>query len=551
MSNYVQKTGLVVITSTYLFAAGFAQASAPMCEDIFAKAAPTVQVAERPATIPKSFPRQILSSLYNRYFKPDTRDLTEKPFNYLSDVDYIREKRLNDKLGVVRSIFSKKYDTRIYFTATGTPDAQGNIPVVDPQSKALYIYFHGSGTAKASGVNFSYKMNKMATMGYSVIGMDMPFHADGSRSSKMFKADNFFASLHDMINEYRVKGMPVFMVGHSFGPDIAAEYVQRYPFDIDGVDMISPGGFNEVLEEWYEQKTAKMSAAWGDTVENDDGASWAGIISSQFKWRQPRSASNPDPTVINPNLRIRITSGEWEEYVPGELDERGLPTKTPRDYDVCGYLLTLFANAKCTIEPKVGHYIFEHKDANGHDVILRELLALDNHTPDDEKQLKEDVRARGQSETLDVLMRYSREKFFKAFVDHNAGGADGIRKMFLDNDVKTARKLTVDYNRWVSNQREFAMTENIINTKNWAPAFYRQNQQEIDALDPKKSRAPENLVIKYYDMLEKLSPALRDRMSTATDDVYKVPEKQGPPAHVLDKIKNQKQDAPAPEQKAS
>ena len=543
MSNFIQRTSLAMMAATFMLTtSSVSYASAPMCQELFVKApAAHIQVALRPAEVPKSFPLRILEKIKNWYFKPDPRNLTERPFDYLNDFDYIREKRLSDKFGIVKSVFSKKYDTRIYYTATAAPGPNGEPTVVDPNAKALYIYFHGSGTAKASGGNFSYKMNKMAAMGYSVIGMDMPFHGDGSRSNKMANADKFFASLRDMVNEYRVKGMPVYMVGHSFGPDIAAEFMQRYPFDINGADLISPGGFNEVLEEWYENKTSKMAAAWGDTINNDDGAAWAGKISSQFKWRQPRSAKNPDPTLVNPNLRIRIMSGEWEEYVPGELDDQGLPTKTPRDYDVCKYLLTLFANAKCRIEPGVGHYIFEHKDENGHDVILRELLALDDHTPNDEKQLKDEVKARSQGEATELAVRYAREIFFKTFVDHSYGGAQAVRQIYVGNDVKQARKIINDYNRWVSNQREAALAENIINTKDWNPGFYAQNQKEIAAIDPKKPRASDPLMIKYYELLEQMSPQERALRSQATTAVFTIPERPAPPANIQELRNNQKQ----------
>ncbi len=40
--------------------------------------------------------------------------------------------------------------------------------MVDPEAKAVVIYIHGSGTEKASGINFAGKCNTLARLGYAV-----------------------------------------------------------------------------------------------------------------------------------------------------------------------------------------------------------------------------------------------------------------------------------------------------------------------------------------------------------------------------------------------
>jgi hypothetical protein len=51
----------------------------------------------------------------------------------------------------------------------------------------------------------------------------------------------------------------------------------------------------------------------------------------------------------------------------------------------------MFQNATITVEPGIGHYLFEHLDRNGHNVVLRELLAVDGETPANSKKLIDDV----------------------------------------------------------------------------------------------------------------------------------------------------------------
>jgi hypothetical protein len=114
-------------------------------------------------------------------------------------------------------------------------------------------------------------------------------------------------------------------------------------------------------------------------------------------------------------------------------------------------------------------------------------------------------------------------------MDSTQNGAAGVRQIVQEGDVKAARKITTDFNRWVTSQREGAVVENIINTKNWAPTFYAGNKQEIDALDLKKPHPSDSLINKYVDYLETLSPEERDQRARADNTVYAIPERQAPP----------------------
>jgi len=496
---------------------------------------------------PKPLMVRLVHNIWRWYFKKDPRDLanmnTEQDYNFLSDYDYLAEKRQSDRLGVVKSVFSEDLDTRIYYTATAKPDANGKIPVTDPEAHAVYFYFHGSGTNKASGANFSYKMNKLAQMGYSVLSMDLPFHADGSRDRRQMQPEFFYNNLKRMIEHYRIQGKPVYLLGHSFGPEIAAEFVTRHP-EVPDVHVlgISPASFNDELVDWFMNKTAHMTALWGDMVTNDDGAAWAGVLSSYHRWKLPKGPTNPDPTLIRPDLRLRFLTGEYEEYAPGRLDQRGLPTKERRDYDICGAIAKLFASVICTMEPGVGHYIFEHKDRDGYDVILREALALDGKNMADEKQMRQDFYTRNQVEDwMELARRFERENAMRAFLTTVYKGKETVQDIFTTRDSLRARRILQDFNRWVVSQREQALAQNLKATQAWAPDFYAANQKEIDAVDLRKPRPSDSLMNKYFGLLDSLSPEDRNRLAVVSANVYTIPEKKEIPEHVLERQRQQQQ----------
>lgn len=478
---------------------------------------------------PKPIFVRLFENVYRWYFKPDNRLIRKEAFNYLDDRHYIKMKRTLDRMGIVRSEFNREFDTRVFFTATGVPDANGKIPYVDPNAKALFIYFHGSGTSKASGANFAGKMNRLAQMGFSAVSFDLPFHADGSRNVKMAQADVFYSRVKRFVDQYRAQGVPVYLAGHSFGPDIVAEFATRYPFAVDGVLMISPGGYNKDLEQWFMNRTAWMTALWGDMVTNDDGAAWAGLISASHKWRQPKNAANPDPTLVNPRLKINVVSGQYEEYIPGPLDERGLPLKVDRHYDVPGSIKQLLHGAKVTIEPGVGHYIFEHKDKDGLDVVLREHLAIAGYDLRNEKDLKATSVYNLLPDHQEIARRYSRDEFFKAFVDRNHGGWETVKAVLENQNLALARKLQNDFGKHVSVQRERGLASNIKSTAEWAPAFYTNNKTEIDALDLKKPRPSDALVNKYFNLLEMLNLQSEKDYGLVSDEIFNIPERPARP----------------------
>jgi pimeloyl-ACP methyl ester carboxylesterase len=279
-----------------------------------------------------------------------------------------------EKMGQVRALFDKKLDTRIYYTATGLPDASLRIPIIDPDAKAVVVFFHGSGTAQSGGINFVHNMNKLATLGFSAMSFDMPFHADGPVSESFYDSTHFIRWVRQVVNIARASGKPVYLVGHSFGPDVIAEYLYHYPHDVQGAALLSPAGFNQTLKDWYDSHTSKMRFG-GEVAESTLGGEWADRVTRGFIWSK-HLPNVVDPTVANPNLRIEVLSGDREEYVPSPT---GGKNKTPtgrNTYDLKAALQPLLKNANITLEPGIGHYIFDHNDRNGQNVVMRTIYSV-------------------------------------------------------------------------------------------------------------------------------------------------------------------------------
>lgn len=435
------------------------------------------------------------------------RVVKERAGNFLNDKDLIDEiKHRDEKLGVVNSKFIKELDTRLYFSATGKVDQNGEIPLVDKDAKALVIYFHGSGTSKASGANFAGKMNALAKLGYASVSFDLPFHAEGSRNPALRNTKEFAEYVDKIVRSVRNEGQPVILVGHSFGPDIMGEYVTRYPFGADAVVMLSPGGFDDVTSKWFADKTVHMTKAFGDFEANNDGGQWAGQVTSARTWSNPKAKGRIDPTVANPKLKIYVISGSREEYIPGELDSEGLPTSKPRSYDVEKAFKSFFKNVDVIIEPNVGHYIFAHEDAQGMDVVLRSILRANGESLLDEKAIKKKYSETIQRSAVELfVLKYSRDLFFRDWVDAQAKAEkinpkEFIKAIVKNDDSKAALKLSKIYDELMKFRMD-ELVKHIKNTETWAPDFYQANAKEIELLGTKGYDGT-RIQSKYFAYLE-------------------------------------------------
>lgn len=468
-----------------------------------------------------------------RFYKDQTwkeRIVTERDPHYLNDLDYLEEWKLtNGLLGVMDTKYIKEFDTRFYFTATAKPRPDGTIPMVDPEAKALVIYFHGSGTEKASGASWAGKANALAKLGYSSLSFDLPFHKDGSRNPLLARGKDFADWVNSIVEKHRVPGQKVILIGHSFGPDAISEVIQHHPHITDTPLLISPANLDKVSRKWYNEKTSKMD--FGDTRPNVMGGNWAGQLGNSNIWNKPKMPGWQDPTIANPNMRLRVVSGELEEYFPGSLGPDGKPDKTPRNYDVEAVYRKLYrGNVSVKVEKGVGHYIFAHQDEHGHDVIMREVLAANGESLANEKEIKKEISARLAARPQQELLatRYSKDLFFKKWFDLEAKkqGMTGqalVVKLLTDGDRKTSQNMLNTFNI-VDKQRMEAMFNNIKNTQNWAPEFYKENQAAIDQLGT-KGFDPLSIQTKYLNFLRNQPEEKLIAHASVSESVFVVPEK--------------------------
>lgn len=409
------------------------------------------------------------------------REHKDNKIDWNSDLSFIDTMQKRERLGQINSFFSKKLDTQIYHSNTGKPDANGNIPLVDPNAKAVFIFFHGSGTMKSSGGNFISNMNTLSNLGFSSISFDMPFHMQGPRDAKFNDSRVFMEWVRSIVLEAKKSGKPVYLAGHSFGPDVALEYVARYPKDVDGVIALSPAGFTKVLSKWYDKYTSKMNFG-GNVDSNDPGGVWAATMSSQFLWAKGKLA---DPTVVNPRLKVRILSGNREEYVPAPV---GGENKTPigeNIYDITGPLKKVLRNAEVTIEPGIGHYLFEFTDKNGHNVVLRELLLGVGENPANIKRIIEDVRSENQKLHIpgQLAKKYAQDPLFRTWADMTFGPKT-VLKMAEQGLDSMSQKILDRYNI-AQKERETIIFNKILNSKTTHPEFYEKYKVQVDRMNPK------------------------------------------------------------------
>lgn len=467
-------------------------------------------------------------------YEGPARATTERAPKFLSDFEFLSEKRMDNRLGKTATFFDEELDTRIYHSVTARPLPDGTVPIVDPESKGLYIYIHGSGTTKAGGANFSYKCTELSRLGYSCLSFDLPFHADGSQSRSLATTEKFMKMVDDLIKKYKVPGKPVYLSGHSFGPEIVFEYVRRYPKGVDGVVAISPAAFNKDLNNWFLKSTSQATDFWGDSRPNDLGGLWGGHVTTDSQWNKLPSKF-ADPTDVNKDLKVRVLTGDWEEYAPGPVMANGEPAKASRTYDICAELKKFMKNIDCVLEAEVGHYIFAHKDEFGNDVVLREMLRVDQpaeaaknfpqNMKEEMKKMKAEVEARKLTETERLAQRYHREPFFKSWMEEKGGGLPEIQKMLSSGDQKQALELQREFNL-VLQQREKAVLANIQTMATKDPVFYNANKEIIDSIEQSgaSAGAMDQLMPKYFDYLSKMDPKVREEKFVASAQVFDVPK---------------------------
>lgn len=401
-----------------------------------------------------------------------------------SDLDYLTEVARGSTLGQIDSRFIEKWDTRIYYSATARAAKDGTLPIVNADASASVIFFHGSGTAKASGRNFAKKMNDLTSLGYFSAAFDMPFHGNGPLRPRFDDVNYFFKWLHEVIEGLRIPGKPLYLAGHSFGPLVIAEYTRRYPGSVNGILLISPVAFDAVTRDWYFNRTSKMK--FENTIPNPTGGIWADKMLQQFQFTNGAKDGSTDISLLNPDMSIRILSGSREEFAPAPTSgRRGLPIGD-NTYDMRGAISRLISRSVFTSLSGYGHQVLEHRNANGQDTIVTEILALDG-VPAEKMN---DVRHRAKAQTLEpqdeLAQLYARDRLFSTWANKKYGAVRIRRLISAQSDVGSKAVLG-EFAKLIERRRE-GVFENIKATQVWAPEFYARNRDYILDLDNRRPR---------------------------------------------------------------
>jgi pimeloyl-ACP methyl ester carboxylesterase len=428
--------------------------------------------------------------------------ITPRPWQgrALTDLEFLQGEKEQSTTGIMRSVEDPIFATRIYFTGTGTPQDLEGIPVVKEDARALVIFLPGAGTEGASGADFNYKANRLARLGIATLSFDYPFHQEASQNNFLQYAQYFVFWLQALIHTYRHPRIPILVIGHSFGANLVAELLKYDPFLSNNAIMLSPGAYNATLEQWMNSFTARRVLARPEFRLNRSGASWVYNVSSQLLWQNPQGNWFPDPTLVNPSLRLRLVYGENDEFIPGPLDKDWLPTDGPRTYDIRWDFRAKFNRVSCLVEPQAGHLLMGHKDKDGLDVAIREILWALGIDPLKENEL----RAQGGADFNSPLTFLGQQYFFNRFFHYWTETTPSIKQRLSValkiGDENEARLLEREY-RQALDARRAQIIQNIRATETTAPTFYNVNKGDIDRLGSKHVPLT-RLFSRYLEFLE-------------------------------------------------
>lgn len=258
------------------------------------------------------------------------------------------------------------------------PRKDGSVPLVPANAKAVVIFLHGSGTAKASGKNFAENQNILRPMGIAGVSLDLPFHGDNKGNEKLKKMDPFMDWMHQFVTKVKKEAdatgrkIPIYMMGHSFGPGVIQEYVERYPKDLTDFLLMSPSGdFHEALKYTYEKITTpgEKFLEGEPIVENAAGGEWAGEIDGQFTWAKRGPFDR---------LPGKMLIGELDEWWPGNKElAKKVGVKQPYEFEQpLQFFKEKYPKMTITTIPNVGHMLFEAQNKDGKNLVRETLFDM-------------------------------------------------------------------------------------------------------------------------------------------------------------------------------
>lgn len=397
---------------------------------------------------------------------------------FSNDLWYINEFESQNINGRVFDYYDEFFGTRFYIANIAIPDANGHRPIVDADSNAVVLFLHGSGTMRSSGKNFLHIMNFLSLLNISSVAIDFPFHGDGPNSNKFEDPKYFMNWMNQIVTKLKSSGKKVYLVGHSFGPSVAMQYMYDYPFGVDGALLISPVAFNKDLRKWYNSETAKMKFGDAQLISHTMGGVWGDLMLSQFSTHNDNKGI--DPTLINSDLKVNVLTGDHEEYAPAPLSGRKNLPFGKNTYSIPKAILKLFSRAEVVLEEGVGHYIFKHTDENGENVVNRELLKLLGIERDKAKSIREaNLRKLSQELSYEEQLWYKfhSDSIFRSWALEN-GLEKSIRQIYFKAKSNNAKNILEKF-RIDNERKKTKLVEKIINKAMSDPNLVAKYENEI------------------------------------------------------------------------
>lgn len=255
-------------------------------------------------------------------------------------------------------------------TALAENYASSQKDLVREESKAVIVFLHGGGT-KGTGSHVAANiLGFMKYKGVDVVGVDLPWHAEGSRYSFRDHKD-YFEFLRTFIREnISPSGKPVILVGHSMGGLLANLYRQTYSREdklIQAVVPLSPvldtaPGHDVIAKVEALAKNEKQNAhlmrederGFGQSFVLKDKLAPTSYIFIFNMWRAlDATKKSDDAKRMMPGLYI---VGGADSLILGMEDQvKDYLTHTGAEYIIYGPSMD-FTGA---VEP-VGHLLFDH-----------------------------------------------------------------------------------------------------------------------------------------------------------------------------------------------
>jgi len=242
----------------------------------------------------------------------------------------------------------------------------------DPTNTSL-VFLHGLGS---SGLAFG-ELSTYLTE-YHVISFDLPGHGYSAalEDEKNYLPSNLIKMVDEIISTY-IKGKPFYLIGHSFGADLAIHFSSKYPRQIKGVVLLDGGYMSgKDLGITLEKELTDVEKF----CENVRFSSWEEFYKSEkeelSRWSEElRVASKAQVKEQNGEIRLTLSTFTAQAMIKGMNME---PVEQVLSLVTCPTLLlhatipaelrTIRKNCIHNLQLKINHLDAEPIVGAGHDI---------------------------------------------------------------------------------------------------------------------------------------------------------------------------------------